>query len=33
MTREALKQRNLKLEKDNLFLKADRLLLTQLQKK
>lgn len=31
LTREALKQRNYQLEKDNLFLKADRLLLTQLQ--
>ena len=31
MTREALKERNLQLEKDNLHLKADRLLLTQLQ--
>ena len=31
MTRQALKERNLQLEKDNLHLKADRLLLTQLQ--
>ncbi|MCW8996104.1 MAG: rod shape-determining protein MreC [Psychromonas sp.] len=31
MTREALKERNQQLEKENLFLKADRLLLTQLQ--
>lgn len=31
LTREALKDRNMQLEKDNLFLKADRLLLTQLQ--
>lgn len=31
LTREALKNRNQQLEKDNLFLKADRLLLTQLQ--
>ena len=31
MTREALKTRNRQLEKDNLYLKADRLLLTQLQ--
>jgi len=31
LTRQALKERNQQLEKDNLFLKADRLLLTQLQ--
>jgi rod shape-determining protein MreC len=31
MTRDALKDRNQQLEKDNLFLKADRLLLTELQ--
>jgi rod shape-determining protein MreC len=31
LTRDALKERNNQLEKDNLFLKADRLLLTQLQ--
>lgn len=31
LTRQALKDRNQQLEKDNLFLKADRLLLTQLQ--
>lgn len=31
MTRQALKVRNRQLEKDNLYLKADRLLLTQLQ--
>ncbi len=31
MTRQALKERNQQLEKDNLHLKADRLLLTQLQ--
>jgi rod shape-determining protein MreC len=31
LTRDALKERNKQLEKDNLFLKADRLLLTQLQ--
>jgi len=31
LTRQALQARNLQLEKDNLFLKADRLLLTQLQ--
>lgn len=31
LTREALKDRNQQLEKDNLFLKADRLLLTELQ--
>ena len=31
MTRQALKERNLQLEKDNLHLKADRLLLGQLQ--
>ena len=31
MTRQALKERNLQLEKDNLHLKADRLLLSQLQ--
>lgn len=31
MTRQALKERNQQLEKDNLYLKADRLLLTQLQ--
>ncbi|MEI6896085.1 MAG: rod shape-determining protein MreC [Psychromonas sp.] len=31
LTRQALKERNLQLEKDNLYLKADRLLLTQLQ--
>ncbi|WP_022941432.1 rod shape-determining protein MreC [Psychromonas hadalis] len=31
LTRQALKDRNMQLEKDNLFLKADRLLLTQLQ--
>ena len=31
MTREALKERNQQLEKDNLYLKADRLLLSQLQ--
>ncbi len=31
MTRDALKERNQQLEKDNLHLKADRLLLTQLQ--
>ena len=31
MTRKALKERNQQLEKDNLYLKADRLLLTQLQ--
>lgn len=31
MTRKALKDRNQQLEKDNLYLKADRLLLTQLQ--
>ena len=31
MTREALKTRNRQLEKDNLYLKTDRLLLTQLQ--
>lgn len=31
MTRDALKDRNQQLEKDNLYLKADRLLLTELQ--
>jgi rod shape-determining protein MreC len=31
LTRQALKERNQQLEKDNLFLKADRLLLTQLE--
>lgn len=31
LTREALKDRNQQLEKDNLYLRADRLLLTQLQ--
>lgn len=31
LTRDALKDRNQKLEKENLFLKADRLLLTQLE--
>ncbi|GLS89808.1 cell shape-determining protein MreC [Psychromonas marina] len=31
LTREALKDRNQELEKENLFLKADRLLLTQLE--
>jgi len=31
LTRQALQARNQQLEKDNLFLKADRLLLTQLQ--